>query len=76
MASMAYFYFDFRDISKQRLHNLLPSLLIQLSSRSIPCGDIFSRLYSAHDRGAQRPSERAMVECLKEMLMLEVDQLT
>jgi hypothetical protein len=69
-ASMAYFYFDFRDVDKQRLHNLLPSLLIQLSARSDPCCDILSRLYSAHDRGAQKPSDRAMVECLKEMLIL------
>jgi hypothetical protein len=67
---MAYFYFDFRDIHKQRLHNLLPSLLIQFSARSDPCCDILSRLYSAHDRGEQQPSDRAMVECLKEMLIL------
>ena len=70
-ASLAYFYFDFRDIDKQKLRNLLPSLLIQLSARSDPCCDILSRLYSLHDRGVRRPSDRAMVECLKEMLSLE-----
>jgi hypothetical protein len=75
-ASMAYFYFDFRDVGKQRLHNLLPSLLFQLSARSDPCCDILSRLYSAHDRGAQRPSDRAMVECLKEMLVHDVQRPT
>jgi hypothetical protein len=69
-ASMAYFYFDFRDVDKQRLHSLLPSLLIQFSARSDSCCDILSQLYSAHDRGAQKPSERAMLECLKEMLIL------
>ena len=68
---MAYFYFDFRDVDKQKLHNLLPSLLLQLSARSDPCCDILSRLYSLHDRGVQKPSDRAMVECLKEMLTLE-----
>ena len=68
---MAYFYFDFRDIQKQKLHNLLPSLLVQLSARSDPCCDILSQLYSAHDRGEQQPSDRAMVECLKEMLILD-----
>ena len=67
---MAYFYFDFRDIHKQKLHNLLPSLLTQLSARSSPCCDILSRLYSAHDRGEKQPSDRLMVECLKEMLIL------
>ena len=68
---MAYFYFDFRDVDKQRLSNLLPSLLIQLSARSDLRCDILSRLYSSHDRGVQKPSDRAMVECLKEMLALE-----
>jgi hypothetical protein len=68
---MAYFYFDFGDIDKQKRHNLLPSLLIQLSARSDSCCDILSRLYSSHDRGVRNPSDRAMVECLKEMLTLE-----
>ena len=72
-ASMAYFYFDFRDVDKQRLHNLLPSLLIQLSARSDIRCDILSRLYSSHDRGVQKPSERAMIDCLKEMLTLEAE---
>ena len=75
-ASMAYFYFDFKDVDKQRLHNLLPSLLIQLAAWSDPCCDILSRLYSAHGRGAQKPSDRAMVKCLKEMLNLDVQQPT
>ena len=70
-ASMAYFYFDFRDVGKQKLHNLLPSLLFQLPARSDPCGDIFSRLYYLHGRGERTPSDRAMVECLIEMLALE-----
>ena len=68
---MAYFYFDFRDVDKQILQNLLPSLLTQLSSHSDPRHDILSRLYYAHDRGERKPSDRAMVECLKEMLSLE-----
>jgi ankyrin repeat domain-containing protein 50 len=70
-ASLAYFYFDFRDIDKQNLGNLLPSLLIQLSAQSDPCCDTLSRLYSAHNRGVQKPSDRAMIECLKEMLTHE-----
>ena len=68
---MAYFYFDFRDADKQKLHNLLPSLLIQLSARSDPCCDILSQLHSLHDRGVRKPSDRAMIDCLKEMLTLE-----
>jgi hypothetical protein len=69
-ASMAYFYFDFKDIHKQKLHNLLSSLLTQLSARSDPCCDILFRLYSVHDRGVQQPSDRTLVEYLKEMIIL------
>jgi hypothetical protein len=73
---MGFFYFDFRDVDKQKLHNLLSSLLIQLSSRSDSCCDILSRLYSAHDRGAWEPSDRTMVECLKKMLVLDTQRPT
>ena len=73
---MAYFYFDFRDVDKQKLLDLLPSLLIQLSARSDPCCDILSRLYSSHDRGVRKPNDRAMIECLKEMLTLDEQRPT
>lgn len=71
MASLAYFYFDFRDADKQNLHNMLASLLIQFSARSDPCCGILSQLYSAHDRGTEKPSDHTMVECLKEMLITD-----
>ena len=73
---MAYFYFDFRDVEKQNLFNLLPSLLMQLSAHSDPRRETLSRLYSSHDRGERKPSDRAMVECLKEMLTLEAQEPT
>ncbi len=73
---MAYFYFDFRDVDKQKLCNVLPSLLVQLSARSDVCCDKLSQLYSAHDRGVQKPSDRAMAECLKQMLALEGQEPT
>ena len=68
---MAYFYFDFRDVDKQKLQDLLPSLLIQLSARSNPCCDTLSRLHSSHDRGVRKPNDRSMIECFKEMLTLD-----
>ena len=68
---MAYFYFDFRDVDKQKLQNLLPSLLIQLSARSDPRCDALSSLYSSHDRGVRKPNDHAMIECLKGMLTLD-----
>ncbi|KAF8259277.1 hypothetical protein EI94DRAFT_1430440, partial [Lactarius quietus] len=47
-ASVAYFYFDFRDENKKHRRDLLSSLLIQFSSRSTPCLSVLSRLYSTH----------------------------
>ena len=69
-ASMCYFYFDFRDIHKQHWHDLVRSLLTQLSNRSGPCCDILSRLYEEHDNGAQQPSDGCLEQSLKEMLTL------
>jgi hypothetical protein len=71
LASLAYFYFDFRDIDKKNQRKFLSSLLKQFSSRSKPCLDILSRLYSAHDAGKEQPSERALVQCLKDMLVAQ-----
>ena len=67
-ASMAYFYFDFRNANKQRLHDLVTSLLTQLSARSTLRCDILSELYSFHDSGKEQPSDGHLTETLKEML--------
>ena len=69
-ASMAYFYFDFRNANKQRLQDLLPSLLTQLSARSTLRCDILYKLYSDHDGGKEQPSDSALTKCLKDMLAL------
>ena len=67
---MAYFYFDFRDVDKQTRRDLLPSLVDQLPSQSDRCFDTLIRLYLAHEKGAKKPSEGALIQCLKEMLTL------
>ena len=67
---MAYFYFDFRDLNKQSCHDLLLSLVSQLSTRSGPHCDILHRVYKTHEKGARQPSDDALKECLKEMLRL------
>ena len=69
-ASMAYFYFDFRDANKQVLRDLVLSLLNQLSACSGPRCDILSELYSAHDEGKNQPSDGILSNCLKKMLTL------
>ncbi|KAH9018461.1 hypothetical protein EDB84DRAFT_1231526, partial [Lactarius hengduanensis] len=67
-AIMAYFYFDFRDLKKQSRHDLLLSLVFQLSTRSSPCCDILHRVYKTHEDGSRQPSDDTLKECLKEML--------
>ena len=67
---MAYYYFDFRDLKKQTCHDLLLSLLSQLSTRSSPCCAILHCVYKAHDDGARQPSDDTLKECLKEVLRL------
>jgi hypothetical protein len=67
-ASMAYFYFDFRNANKQGLRDLVSSLLTQLSACSGPRCDILSDLYSAHDEGMKQPSDSTLAKHLKRML--------
>ena len=49
LATMAYYYFDFRDVKKQDCYGLLSSLISQLSAESDSCFNILSQLYSDHD---------------------------
>jgi hypothetical protein len=65
---MAYFYFDFRDLDKQHIRNLLPSLLIQLSTQLDSRRDILSKLYLTHDNGEKKPRVSVMTKCLVDML--------
>ena len=69
-AIMAYFYFDFKDLRKQTCHELLISLVSQLSTRSSPCCDILHHVYKAHENGTQQPNDETLKECLKQMLRL------
>ncbi len=69
-AIMAYFYFDFRDLNKQCCHDLLLSLVSQLSTRSSSCCDILHHVYKTHENGARQPSDDILKECLKGMLRL------
>ena len=74
LASMAYYYFDFRDTDKQNRRNLIISLLSQLSARSDLCCDILHRLYVTHDNGAHKPTDDVLIQCLKETLTFSGDR--
>ena len=71
LASIAHFYFDFRDSLKQDVRGVLSSLLTQLSTESDAFCGVLEGLYSAHKDGAKEPSEDALRECLKSMLTLQ-----
>ncbi|KAH9044883.1 hypothetical protein EDB84DRAFT_1576299 [Lactarius hengduanensis] len=67
-AFLAYFYFDFKDTTKQDTRALLSSLLVQLSDQSDIFCDALSSLYSAHKRGSEQPTVDSLAQCLKDML--------
>ena len=70
LATMAYYYFDFRDVKKQDRYGLLSSLLSQLSAESDSCYEILSKLYVDNAGGTQKPTRSALAKCLKDMLGL------
>jgi hypothetical protein len=70
LATMAYYYFDFRDVKKQDCYGLLSSLVSQLSAESDSCYNVLSELYSDHSRGMRKPDIDALKECLADMLSL------
>jgi hypothetical protein len=70
LATMAYYYFDFRDFKKQDCYGLLSSLILQLSGESDSCFNILSRLYSDHSDGMEKPDLDALQKCITDMLSL------
>jgi hypothetical protein len=69
-ATMAYYYFDFRDVKKQDCYGLLSSLVSQLSVESDSCYNVLSKLYSDSSRGTRKPNVDALKKCLTDMLGL------
>jgi hypothetical protein len=70
LATMAYYYFDFRDLKKQDCYGLLSSLISQLSAESDSCYNILSQLYSDKSRGIRKPDIDALKDCMTDMLCL------
>ena len=70
LASLAFFYCDFREHRKKELRGLLSSFLLQLYHQSDSYFDILSKFYSEHDKGSRPPSDDALAGCLKDLLKL------
>src|SRR5882757_261359 len=68
LASLAFFYCDFREDQKKDLRGLLSSLLVQLGHQSDSYFDILFKFYSEHANGSRHPSDDALVGCLKNLL--------
>ena len=69
-ASLAMYYYDFREQQKKDLRGLLSSVLFQLCGQSNSYYDILFTFYSAHRNGAQTPSDDELIQCLKDLLSL------
>jgi hypothetical protein len=70
LATMAYYYFDFRDVKKQDCYGLLSSLIFQLSAESDSCYKVLSNLYSDSTRGIRKPTISTLKKCVIDMLSL------
>jgi hypothetical protein len=70
LASLAFFYFDFREDQKKGLRGLLSSLLVQLCHQSDSYCDILFKFYSEHAEGSQHPSDDELARCLIDLLKL------
>ncbi|KAI0289002.1 hypothetical protein BC826DRAFT_1107328 [Russula brevipes] len=69
-ASVAYYYFDYKDVSKRDIRGLLASILFQLSDNSDRCWAILQELFTACRGGYEQPSYTALATCFKSMIEL------
>ena len=70
LASLAFFYCDFREDQKKDQRGLLSSFLVQLCEQSDAYSAILADFYVAHGRGLQHASDSELLGCLKDMLKL------
>jgi len=68
LASLAFYYCDFREDQKKDRRGLLASILVQLCHQSDSYCDILSNFYLEHARGSQQPSDDALARCLKDLI--------
>ena len=68
LASLAFFYCDFREDEKRDLRGLLSSVLVQLCHQSDSYYQILSSFYSEHANGSQHPGDDELQRCLKDIL--------
>ena len=70
LASLAMFYYDFREDQKKDRRGLLSSVLVQLCRQSDSYHDVLSKFYLEHENGFQHASDDALARCLKDIVRL------
>jgi hypothetical protein len=70
LASLGFFYHDFRDDQKKACRGLISSLLVQLCHQSNSYSDILSAFYMDHGNGSRNPCDSALIRCLMDILRL------
>lgn len=70
LASLAFYYHDFREDEKKNQRGLLSSMLFQLCDQSNSYYESLSTFYSGHRNGVQNPSDDELAGCLKDLLGL------
>jgi hypothetical protein len=70
LASLAIFYYDFREDHKKDRRGLLSSMLVQLCLQSDSYYDILYNFYLGHNSGSRQPRDDAILHCLKDIVEL------
>jgi len=70
LASLAFFYCDFREDQKRHRCGLLSSLLVQICRQSDAYYDALCKFYLAHDDGSKHASDTELAQCLMQLLAL------
>jgi hypothetical protein len=71
LASLAMYFYDFREEKKKDLRGFVSSVLVQLSHHSDSYSGILSKFYRDHANGSQEPGDDDLVLCLNRILELQ-----
>jgi hypothetical protein len=70
LASLAMYFYDFREDQKKDLRGLLLSAISQLCDQSDSYYNILTKFYTTHRDGQQSPSDDELIQCFKDVLEL------
>ncbi len=70
LATLAMFYYDFREDQKKDLRGFLSSVLVQLCRQADSYYDILSMFYLEHASGSRDPSDDVLLRCFMDILEL------